>query len=357
MSGRVKKFDKYRHNVRTTKRVYRRPQINGVVKLAPTSNNSSLARSTIDRNRLGVTRPAQKRTQQRVITNDTNAPRSFNRSSSVIKSNDRNIVLSTHELALQAVGNTQTHKGSIISSQFTGVIDHKPSRTKMHMAMYIVAAIVFLFSSAVSVQTFVINGQNKQQIEEVLGENSVNTTLDEQGVVEGTGNQPAEKTVPASAIDNYRIANPEEPRALRIPSLGVYARIKSLGETPEGAVAAPRNLNDVGWYDGSARPGNSRGSSLLLGHVSGWTADGVFKHIDKLDAGTIFEVEKGNGTKVKYQVTKSKSIPVDSLDMGKILTPEVSGEHDLKLMTCSGKYNRDTKLYEERFVVYAKIIR
>lgn len=258
----------------------------------------------------------------------------------------------TQKLALSVISRSKSSIHTNFSAQFSAPILLKRKQSKLHLAFYGFGLIVFLFAGAVSVQTLLVNKSAKDQIG-VLGDKT--STLDNQGIEEGTGSDPSEGVVTAQAIANYK-TDPELPRVIRIPDLGVYARIKHTG-TDNGAVDSPRNVNDVSWYNESARPGNSIGSSLLLGHVSGWTSAGVFKKIDQLKPGDRFEIEKGSGEKLTYEVTKGERIPLEQVDMSKILGTEVAGEHDMKLMTCSGKYNKDTKQFEERYVVYAKILR
>jgi hypothetical protein len=153
------------------------------------------------------------------------------------------------------------------------------------------------------------------------------------------------------------VKNPQDPRYIRIPEINVFARIKNLGIDSSGAVDAPHNIYDAGWYNGSARPGSKVGSSLILGHVSGWTAPGVFKKASNLKPGMQFEIEKGSGEKIKYEVNRTETIPVEQVDMSKVLSTETSGEHDLKLMTCGGKYDKNTKTFKDRVIVYAKIVK
>lgn len=222
----------------------------------------------------------------------------------------------------------------------------------LQKAMYALAVTVVVFSGFVSVQSFITNNQAQEQIA-TLGDS---VSRDEQGVSEGTGNDPSEEPIDEAVVRNFIPANPEDPRFLRIPELGVFSRIKNLGVTPEGAVDAPRNIFDTGWYNGSARPGSKAGSSLILGHVSGWTGPGVFKKINELPVGGEFEIEKGTGEIIKYSVVRSEQLPVDQINMSRVLSTEVAGEHDLKLMTCSGKYNSSTETFEDRFIVYAKRI-
>ena len=332
-SGRTKKFDAYQHVDRATQRatVERRvvkPHKRKVVTSNTTPFRSEAFRSVFNRPTL--------RKKHAVISAKTQP---------------------THLLALQAVANTQPYQGVIFPTQLNfAAPTAKSLNPNVFKLLYIAAAFVFLFALTVSVQTFLANRETKQQIEEVLGAGAPDSTIDEQGVVQGTGDKPSEQKISAAALSNYRISNPEEPRYLRIPSLDIYSRIKPLG-VKDGTIDAPWNINDVGWYDGSTRPGNSRGSSLLLGHISGWSDPGVFKHLASLKPGEQFEVEKGSGEKIRYEVVNSRSIPIEQIEMSEILSTEVSGVHDLKLMTCSGKYNKDTEKYAERMVVYAKILR
>ena len=257
--------------------------------------------------------------------------------------------------ALAAVSSSiATHEDVLADDLVSMVVSSaRKMASKTQKMFYIVGALVFLFATITSIQTLTTNKEAKEQLQ-VLGEQKQRP--DENGVLQGTGSEPSEAEVPKNAIVSYQVS-PELPRYLRIPDLGVVARIKHTGIDKDGAVDAPSNINDVSWFNGSARPGNPNGSSLLLGHVSGWTAPGVFKKINQLKAGMRFEVEKGSGQKLTYEVVRGESIPLDKIDMAKILASDVSGEHDLKLMTCSGRYNKELDHYEERYVVYAKILR
>jgi len=260
----------------------------------------------------------------------------------------------TTKMAMVAVATAQIYENEQYPDNETTLYGRAKRRvTLAQRVLYGFAALILVFSAFVSVQSFITNQQAKKQIA-ALGENS---SRDEQGVAEGTGSDPSEEKISESAIYAFQPPDPRDPRFIRIPELGVLARVKNLGITPDGAVDAPKNINDAGWYNGSARPGSSVGSSLLLGHVSGWTAPGIFKQINRLVPGSQFEVEKGNGEIIKYRVTKSEKIPLDQVDMAKILGTEVAGEHDIKLMTCSGRYNSQRETYEDRFVVYATQIK
>jgi len=314
---RIKKFDSYQHDSRNSSRTTPK-----VVKQNPVFQNRSEPRVT--------------------------AKLSTHKSS--IQESKSSLTL-TQKLALSVVSKSASISSSF-ESQFIVPFIAKRKTSKLQLAFYGFGILVFLFAGGISAQTLLVNKQAKEQIS-VLGETT--TSQDEQGVQEGTGSDPAESPVTVQAVSNYK-ADPELPRIVKIPDLGVYARIKHTG-TKNGAVDAPKNVNDASWFNESAKPGNAVGSSLLLGHVSGWTSAGVFKKIDQLKPGARIEIEKGSGEKLTYEVVRGENIPLDQVDMSKILGTEVAGQHDLKLMTCAGKYNRETKQYEERYVIYAKILR
>jgi len=249
---------------------------------------------------------------------------------------------------------------SQLAKQFSGPdftppkqAQEKSKTTKLQKTMYAMATAVFMFATFASIQTVMTNNQARDQLG-VLGNQTFN--LDTEGVSQGTGSEPAEEKVPDQAIINYQVS-PELPRYIRIPDINVFARIKHTGIDANGAVDAPANIHDTSWFDDSATPGDKSGSSLILGHVQGWSGPGIFRNIDELQQGATFTVEKGSGETLKYEVTRTEEIPLDEVNMGQILSEDVEGEHDLKLMTCAGSYNSETETYESRFVVYSKIVR
>ncbi|MFZ1683177.1 MAG: class F sortase [Candidatus Zixiibacteriota bacterium] len=369
-AGRIKKFDTYQHDAQTSQRASSRampakaavlrPVIKPVqqfkqqnVKPAQKINNHEYSSRA-----LNIKLPNASQSLKPLIT--TAKETVFTTKKELSKPELRETV---QNIALSVIANVPIQHSVVIERQFERPIKKirfsklrklTANMPKAQMAFYGFGVLIFMFAGIVSVQTLLTNREAKQQIS-VLGEQT--NVPDESGVAESIdGSAPAEAEVTPKAYASYKV-DPEAPRYLIIPDIGVKARIKSTGLTKAGAVDAPKNLNDVSWYNESAVPGNANGASLLLGHMSGWTVPGVFKKINKLQAGMRFEVEKGNGEKLTYEVVKGEQIPVSQLNMSKILREDIAGQHDLKLMTCSGKYNKNTKEFEDRYIVYAKIIR
>lgn len=119
-------------------------------------------------------------------------------------------------------------------------------RMRRASLLQIVGVIVFLASGSVALQSYRLNAQAKKQVE-VLAEY---VNLDEDAL-NGSGNEPSEVPVVQKVVSSYKPKHPEYPRYLRIPEIGVISRVKDLGLTSSGAVDAPWNVRDTGWYSGA----------------------------------------------------------------------------------------------------------
>jgi len=165
---------------------------------------------------------------------------------------------------------------------------------------------------------------------------------------------PSEEPVTPAAIGKYTVA-PDMPRLITIKKINVTARILSMGVLASGALATPRNTNDVGWYNGSSKPGTG-GAALLVGHVSGATNVGIFYNLKNLVAGDIVTIERGDGTKFNYKVVQKEQVLADKVDNAKLLLPITAGKAGLNLMTCGGKYITDKETFTDRVIIYTEQI-
>jgi LPXTG-site transpeptidase (sortase) family protein len=151
-------------------------------------------------------------------------------------------------------------------------------------------------------------------------------------------------------LSSYHV-EPEMPRYFMIEKLGVSARVLSLGLGLDNILKAPANIYDVGWYNGSAKPGSS-GTTLLDGHVAGPTKHGVFYDIKSLQKGDKVVIERGDGKRFTYTVAKIESFDYDKVDMSKLTASVVAGKPGLNFMTATGRFNVRTNSYEQRVAVY-----
>lgn len=146
------------------------------------------------------------------------------------------------------------------------------------------------------------------------------------------------------------------PKYIAIPAINVSSTpIIKLGLLKSGAIATPDNIYEAGWYDGSSLPGQA-GATFIYGHVSSWTANGVFYNLKKLVPGDKVIITKGNNTIDTYRVVTTKIYPYNAVDMNQILLPINKSLPGLNLMTCTGQVIVGTNEFNQRLVVFMELV-
>ena len=154
--------------------------------------------------------------------------------------------------------------------------------------------------------------------------------------------------------DNYNWSGaPEDPKKIKIGKIAVDAFVQQAGVDQNKAVAVPNNVHLASWFTESVRPGQL-GLSIIDGHVSGPTVDGVFKNLNKLAKDDTFEIEQGNGVVLKYKVVEKVELKVaESAAYLFSQKPEIKSQ--LNLITCGGQYDRTAKQFVNRVIVAASL--
>ena len=168
---------------------------------------------------------------------------------------------------------------------------------------------------------------------------------------------PAPSSVKPKALTIASYSVPaNNPKYIAIPAIGVpNTPVLKLGLLKGGAIATPDNIFETGWYDESSLPGQA-GAMFIYGHVSSWTADGIFFNLKKLVPGDKVIITTGNNTIYTYQVVESRTYPYTSVPMNTVLSPITPSIPGLNLMTCTGSVIPGTSEFNERLVVYSKLI-
>ena len=223
-------------------------------------------------------------------------------------------------------------------------------RNKMELALVGLAVVMVMIGFYATINGLMAN--HEVQAQAIKLTQQANKAASSTG---STTSTPVPSTIKpsAAAVSNYVVA-PNLPRYLIIPKLGVNARVLSVGLTASGAIGTPNNIYDTAWYNESSEPGQP-GAMLIDGHVSSWTANGVFYGIKTLVAGDIIKVERGDGTIFTYTVVSSKVYPSGNVDMTSAMTPIVAGQPGLNLITCTGDVIPGTSEFNERIVVFATL--
>lgn len=143
------------------------------------------------------------------------------------------------------------------------------------------------------------------------------------------------------------------PVSLRIPAIGVNARVIPLGLDADGSVAVPSLHTPflTSWYDKGPTPGQD-GPAVLLGHVdAAGVGPAVFYKLGNLSPGDLVYVGRRDHRTAVFRVTAVALYPE-----GRFPTHDVYGftpNPTLRLITCGGDYDQQTHHYLDRTVAFA----
>jgi hypothetical protein len=145
------------------------------------------------------------------------------------------------------------------------------------------------------------------------------------------------------------------PKTIEIPALHVDAPVMQLGRDANGIIQVPplNNHNLAGWFNHSVTPGQT-GTSIILGHVDTFQGPSVFFYIKMLKPGDLIKVIRANGSTAKFMVdgvqVVSKATFPSRIIYGNSWYP------GLRLITCGGPFNANTRQYLDNIVVYSHLI-
>lgn len=166
-----------------------------------------------------------------------------------------------------------------------------------------------------------------------------------------TATSAAARAAPAGNGQVFRKAG--APITLLIPKIGVNAPIESVGLDPDGAMGAPSNPFWTGWFDEGVLPGEP-GNAVIDGHLD-WATVGaaVFWNLRQLKSGDKVEVEMPAKRILTFAVAHSASYPYDNAPLNEIFGSATTP--NLNLITCNGVFDRTTRNYNQRLVVFTHL--
>jgi len=154
-------------------------------------------------------------------------------------------------------------------------------------------------------------------------------------------------TTPVSALAK----NSALPLRLRIASIGVNAPIEAVGLGADGAMGTPKIPSDTAWYMLGPKPGET-GSAVIAGHVNWWNgATSAFARLANIKVGDVIAVQDDLGAITTFTVAQIKRYDVTADPTNVFISTD--GNAHLNLVTCIGTWNKRTKQYNQRLVVFA----
>jgi sortase (surface protein transpeptidase) len=171
-----------------------------------------------------------------------------------------------------------------------------------------------------------------------------------------TSSSEAEEVAAPTSLTSSAVATERspEPQRITVPSGGVDSELVPLGKEPDGSLEVPSDPTTAGWWTGGARPGE-QGPAVIVGHVDSYEGPGVFFDIGDLAEGETTTIQREDGTSVLYRVDRVERHPKDRFP-----TEAVYGHTDaatLRLITCSGTFDRQERSYENNTIVFLNQVR
>jgi len=141
------------------------------------------------------------------------------------------------------------------------------------------------------------------------------------------------------------------PTGLRIPAIGVDARIVPVGVATGGGLGIPADPSVVGWWAGGSAPGQPAGSTILVGHIDSAVAGpGALFRLQDLRPGALVTVIAGGHT-WRYIVRALHSYLKTAFPAAAVFGQQVTPR--LVIVSCGGPFDPATGHYLDNIVAYA----
>jgi hypothetical protein len=139
------------------------------------------------------------------------------------------------------------------------------------------------------------------------------------------------------------------PTRVRVPKLGVDSSLVGLRLGPDGALEAPKDYQQAGWYAQGTIPGEV-GPAVIAGHVDSLHGPAVFYRLVDLRPGDRIEVQR-DGVWLPFLVVATGRYPKNKFPTAEVYGPTPTAE--LRLITCGGTFDHTARSYRDNVVVYA----
>jgi hypothetical protein len=139
------------------------------------------------------------------------------------------------------------------------------------------------------------------------------------------------------------------PVAVRVPAVGIDARVVPTDTDADRTLLVP-DPDRVGWFSRWPRVG-ADGPAVLVGHVDHTDGPAVLHGLDRVRPGDTVEVDRDDGSTVRFVVTALEHHPKDDFPTDAVYGPTDGPE--LRLITCGGPFLADEGHYRDNVIAFA----
>lgn len=144
---------------------------------------------------------------------------------------------------------------------------------------------------------------------------------------------------------------PVPPRFLTVDGTTIAVDVVPVGIRADHAMQIPDSFGQAGWYRFGAAPGAKQGTAVIAAHVDTLTDLAPFSQLRHLPRGTVITVQRQGAGPLVYRVSDVALLRKDRFDGRKLFRRD--GPHQLRLVTCGGKWLDDRQDYSDNVVVTA----
>ncbi|SHG67315.1 Sortase family protein [Jatrophihabitans endophyticus] len=164
------------------------------------------------------------------------------------------------------------------------------------------------------------------------------------------GAAPASPVLQVPVDTRAPATGPGEPVHVAVARVGISSDLERLGLDARGRLRAPRQFARAGWYAGGIRPG-ALGPAVIAGHVDSRTGPAVFFALREVRIGDDVAVRDTAGAVRHFVVTDVRRYPKSDFPSAAVYGPVA--QPVLRLITCTGDFDRARRSYLDNLVVSA----
>jgi LPXTG-site transpeptidase (sortase) family protein len=167
----------------------------------------------------------------------------------------------------------------------------------------------------------------------------------------GPSGDPTRLTGARDATLGAGTRTPPAPTRFQIARLDISMPVLPVGVAKDGQMALPGTPAEMGWYEYGPRPGDRAGATVLAAHLDmpGY-GTGPAAELDELRRGDVITVRSGASVR-RYRVAEVDRLRKESLDLMSLFSRD--GPARLHVVTCGGRFDTETRRYDENVVVVA----
>jgi hypothetical protein len=143
------------------------------------------------------------------------------------------------------------------------------------------------------------------------------------------------------------------PRFLTVAGTTINMEIVEVSVTPGGAMEIPEAFDEAGWYRHGPAPGAAAGTAVVAAHVDTTSDLAPFSQLKSLSAGTRITVGREGAPPLRFRVVSVGLLAKDKFDGAALFRRD--GPHQLKLVTCGGRWLDEKLDYSDNVIVTAAL--